>query len=403
MNTKVYDELLTELKEGRKAAVLTVMEKQDSRDKLSHNKVFLNDNVHSNNNVILHNNVLSNDNMLLNNNVLLNNKVPINNKVLFTEASLITSDSQTNLDEDTYQNIREAITTGNIQFHETQERRPYLIEPYFPEPRLIILGGGHIAKPLTEFGAKVGFSVTVMDDRPSFANKARFPEAEHVICESFEKSFDMLNLNNSAFVVIVTRGHRYDMECLRQVLGYDTAYVGMIGSRRRVKSVKEQLLSECYSDEQLNKVNAPIGLDIGAITPEEIAIAIIAQVISYRRKAITLIGTSEIVKINWSEFDRAVLMELCKEKEDPKAIITVFATKGSVPRKAGAKMLVWADGRTLGSIGGGCSEGAVIRTALEVIKNGRYQVKKIDMTGSYAEEEGMVCGGTMEVLIEAYN
>lgn len=356
----VYTNLFTELNKGRKAVVFTAMEKQNCTS-------------------------------------------TINDKLLFTEENLNAPDSKYNLEEVIYRNMREALSTGNTGFYEGPDKKTYLMEPYFPEPRLIIFGGGHIAKPLTEFGARVGFSVTVIDDRPSFANNARFPEAEKVICESFEKSFNLINLNMSAFVVIITRGHRHDLECLRQVLKYDTAYVGMIGSKLRVKSVKEQLLSESYSKEILQKVNAPIGLDIGAITPEEIAIAIIAQVISYRRCAATIKESSESARINWTEFDRAVLMETSKEKGEPKAIVTVVSTKGSVPRKAGAKMLVWADGRTLGSIGGGCSEGAVIRKALDIIKNGGYQIEKIDMTGSYAEEEGMVCGGIMEVLIEACN
>ncbi len=361
MNVNVYKDLLLELNEGRKAVVITELGKQNCR---------------------------SSD---------------YSNKMLFTEKDLIASEIKFDLEEDIYGHMREVFSTGRIIIYESSDGSIYFMEPYYPEPRLIILGGGHIAKPLSEFGAKVGFSVTVMDDRPSFANKVRFPEAEHVICESFEKSFDMLHLNRSAFVVVITRGHRHDIECLRQVLRYDTAYVGMIGSKRRVKSVKEQLLSENYREESLNEVNAPIGLEIGAVIPEEIAIAIIAQVISYRRGAVNLKGFPSTAKLHCTEYDRSVLLEMGKDSEEPKAIITIVTTKGSVPRKAGAKMLVWADGRTLGSIGGGCSEGAVIREAIRIIHNGGYQVETVDMTGYVAEEEGMVCGGIMEVLIEAWN
>jgi xanthine dehydrogenase accessory factor len=261
-----------------------------------------------------------------------------------------------------------------------------------------VLGGGHIAKPLVEFGSRTGFSVTVVDDRPMFANKQRFPDAEKVICEDFEKSIGQLNLNRSTFVVIVTRGHRHDITCLRKVLKHDTAYVGLIGSRRRVQSVKEQLVGEGYSKEKLDWVNSPIGLDIGAVTPEEIAIAIIAQVISSKR----LSAASKSEKLNWPEFDREVLTEMRKAGCEAKAIVTVISTKGSTPRKAGAKMLVFPDGRTLGSIGGGCSEGAVIRTALDIIRDGGCKIQSVDMTGDIAEDEGMVCGGIMKVLIEAY-
>lgn len=307
-----------------------------------------------------------------------------------------------NLDAAVLESAKDALKTGNPLFIEGTDRSAYLIEPYFPESRLIILGGGHIAKPLAEFGSKTGFSVTVVDDRPVFANKLRFPDAEKVICEDFEKSIDMLDLNNSAFVVIVTRGHRHDATCLKQVLQYDTAYTGMIGSKRRVQSLREQLINEGYPIEMIGKVNAPIGLEIGAITPEEIAISIIAQVISYKRLAVKSNAQTQQAKLNWPEFDRQVLTELSTENAGAKAIVTVISTKGSTPRKAGAKMLVWPDGRTMGSIGGGCSEGAVIRTAVDVIRDGGYKVQIVDMTGNVAEDEGMVCGGIMQVLIEAY-
>lgn len=269
----------------------------------------------------------------------------------------------------------------------------YLLEPYFPSPKLVIFGGGHIAKPLSMYAARAGFEVRVIDDRPSFANVARFPDAREVICESFEKSFDMVNFNKSVFVAIITRGHRHDMDCLREVLRHRTAYVGMIGSRRRVRNTKEQLLSEGYEKDVVDGLMAPIGLDIGAVTPDEIAFSIVAQLIQRRRTGVDR-------KTNWPEFDLDVLGELCVDDDSPKALCTIISTKGSVPRKAGAKMLVLGDGRLVGSIGGGCSEGEVILSARRILKNGGYLIQRVDMTGDIAEEEGMACGGIMDVLIE---
>lgn len=360
MNVNIYKNLLEAIDAGKKAVMITLMDSMECVNKPSENKIF------------------------------------------FTEDNLLTDNCISSFNEIVYQKAKYALETGNPQFIKVSERETYLIEPYFPEPHLIILGGGHIAKPLVEFGARAGFSVTVIDDRPSFANKERFPHAEKVICESFEKCFSLINLNKSAFVVIVTRGHRHDMDCLRQVLKYNTAYVGMIGSKRRVKGVIDQLLSEGYSQKKLDSVNAPIGLEIGAVTPDEIAFSIIAQVIKYRRLIDTKNGGIKSSKSNWPEFDRDVLTELCKEENSPKAIITIVSTKGSVPRKAGAKMLVLSCGKILGSIGGGCSEGAVINNARYVIRNGGYQLQSIDMTGYIAEEEGMVCGGIMDVIIEFF-
>lgn len=190
------------------------------------------------------------------------------------------------------------------------------------------------------------------------------------------------------------------MDCLRSALKNQWKYLGMIGSRRRVKSITEQLMMEGYSPEVLAKINAPIGLEIGAVTPDEIAISILAQIISFRRLQDPRQGRNS-PQVNWTEFDRDVIEELAQARCDKKALVTVIATKGSVPRKAGAKMIVWPDGRILGSIGGGCSEARVTQTALDVILQGGYMVQDIDMTGSIAEDEGMVCGGIMKVLIES--
>ena len=312
----------------------------------------------------------------------------LRNEILLTEEEL--TKNTKNLELDLHKKALDVLETGKLQFINDQDKGTIIIEPYFPEPKLIVLGGGHISKPLVEFASKVGFSVTVIDDRLSFANPNRFPDAEKVICESFEKCFEMLNLNKSSFVVIVTRGHRHDMLCLKQTLKYDTGYVGMIGSKRRIKITREQLLTEGYSKDQLDNVNAPIGLDINAVSPEEIAISILAELISYKRSK----------KVNYLEFESSIIDELSKDINEPRAMATIVSTKGSVPRRAGAKMIIYPDGRIMGSIGGGCSEGEVINTARDIIRNGGYKIQKVDMTGTVAEEEGMVCGGIMEVFIE---
>ena len=284
-----------------------------------------------------------------------------------------------------------ALETGKLQFSDDKHGNILFAEPFFPESRLVILGGGHIALPLAEFSAKCGFSVTVVDDRPSFANEERFPLAQKVICEGFDRCFPLLDINRFTFVTIITRGHRHDLDCLRQVLKLETAYTGMIGSRRRVRAAKEQMLEEGFPKDALEVVNAPIGLDIDAQTPEEISISILSQLIKYKR---------QLAKANWPELDRDVLSELGEVRDEPRALITIVETKGSVPRDIGAKMIVWPYGKILGSIGGGCSESAVIQTAYDVIREGGYKTQDIDMTGDTAAEEGMVCGGTMRVFIE---
>ena len=291
--------------------------------------------------------------------------------------------------------ITKTLEEGIPRFIDNEEQK-ILIEPFYTEERLIVLGAGHIAIPLVDFAAKIGFSVTVVDDRLQFANSERFPLAKQVICDSFEHALGTLQIKETDYVIIITRGHRYDSVCLKTICeGIEPSYLGMIGSKRRTAIVKETLVAEGCSEDRLSRVHTPIGLKIGAITPEEIAISILGEVISHKR-----LGNGNKTNKNASDIDFDVLKALANDMEDKKAIITVMATKGSTPRGAGAKMIVYPDGRILGSIGGGCSEADVTLKARHMIGTGKYQVIHIDLTGDAAEEEGMVCGGIMTVLVE---
>ena len=270
-------------------------------------------------------------------------------------------------------------------------------EPVLPQERLIVLGGGHIALPVCQFGAACGFTVCVVDDRPDFANRSRFPEAAEVICDSFENGIRKLSVTPFDYVVVITRGHRHDADCLRALLpGTMPAYLGMIGSRRRTKGLLEMLAEEGFDEERLGRICTPIGLNIGAITPAEIAVSILSEVIAYKR--LPEHGDAKRC-CNDSDVELSTLQYLAENRE-PKAIVTVIETKGSTPRGAGAKMAVSPLGKVTGSIGGGCSEAAVIQDAVRIIGTGRYQIVDIDLTGEVAESDGMVCGVTMRVLVE---
>jgi xanthine dehydrogenase accessory factor len=268
------------------------------------------------------------------------------------------------------------------------------VREWKPKERLILLGGGHIAQPLCDVGAMLNFDVTVADDRPYFANKIRFPKAENIVCDNFEKAVDNLKINGDDYVCIITRGHRYDAECLRKILsGTMPHYLGMIGSRRRVSALKELLLTEGFDSEALDRLNAPIGSPIHAETTAEIAISIAAQLIEYRRGSEIKEGT-----LKEKNIDTSVLDALCSEDEWVLAV--VLETKGSTPVKSGAVMAVNALGQTRGTVGGGCSEGEVISIARQMVGTKGKRVVCVDMTNDVAEEEGMVCGGTMRVLLE---
>ena len=148
---------------------------------------------------------------------------------------------------------------------------------------LLIVGGGHVGQSLATIGAHVGFSVAVLDDREAFANEERFPMADRVILGDFTEELRRFVIDANTYVVLVSRGHKQDELSLREVVGSEAAYVGMIGSRRRVGTVLTHLAREGFDRQALERVHTPIGLDIAAETPEEIAVSIIAEIVSERR------------------------------------------------------------------------------------------------------------------------
>ncbi len=161
------------------------------------------------------------------------------------------------------------------------------VEPILPQPVLYIFGGGHVSMALAQAAHRVGFAVGVVDDRESFANAERFPMAREIYT-SYEEAFAKIAPGASTYLVIVTRGHRGDMRVLAWAAKTDARYVGMIGSKRKVLSVYKALEEEGMPKERLARVHAPIGLDIGALTPEEIAISITAELVAIRRNAANL-------------------------------------------------------------------------------------------------------------------
>ena len=159
------------------------------------------------------------------------------------------------------------------------------VEPVLPVSNFYLFGAGHVALSLYKVARLAGFDVTVIDDRESYANRERFPEARDIYSEDFDKAMAQLAPPENSFIVIVTRGHRDDMRVLRWAVEQPSRYVGMIGSRRKVLAIYQELEKEGISREKFQRVHAPIGLDIGAITPEEIAVAITAEMIAVRRHA----------------------------------------------------------------------------------------------------------------------
>jgi xanthine dehydrogenase accessory factor len=157
------------------------------------------------------------------------------------------------------------------------------IEPVLPPAELYIFGAGHVAASLYKVARIAGFDITVVDDREVYASRERFPEAQEVIAEDFDKVTSRLQPSESSYIVIVTRGHRDDMRVLRWAVQTTARYIGMIGSKRKTITIFKELQKEGLAAELFDRVHAPVGLDIGAITPEEIAVAITAELIAKRR------------------------------------------------------------------------------------------------------------------------
>jgi len=160
--------------------------------------------------------------------------------------------------------------------------RPMVLEPLFSRPTVIIFGGGHISVNLAPLLFMVDFRVVVVDDRADFANQKRFPQAAQIVVAEYGDCFDQLEFNPETYCIIVTRGHLHDKTVLENVLARPTRYVGMIGSRRKRNMIYDALMKQGMSPERLEEVHSPIGLEIGAETPEEIAISIAAELVQAR-------------------------------------------------------------------------------------------------------------------------
>jgi xanthine dehydrogenase accessory factor len=168
-----------------------------------------------------------------------------------------------------------------------QKKMEILLEPVFSEPTVYIFGAGHISEQLAPLVKRVQFRVVVIDDRDIFANRQRFPDADEVMVSEFERCFDRLTIDESSYIIIVTRGHLYDGFVLEQAVKTEARYIGMIGSKKKIRTLYQNLIEKGIAKASLDRVYAPIGIDINSETPEEIAVSIVAQLIKVRGQPIS--------------------------------------------------------------------------------------------------------------------
>ena len=158
------------------------------------------------------------------------------------------------------------------------------LDPLIPPVHVFIFGGGHVSLYLSQVTKSVGFHVTVIDDRMKFTDKKRFPHVDNTLCADYEEVFEKIDIDGNSYLIIVTRGHKHDALVLEKALNTEASYIGMIGSRKKVITLYKRLIEKGFDRKKLEKVFSPIGLDIGAKTPEEIAISIVSELIKFKRK-----------------------------------------------------------------------------------------------------------------------
>ena len=283
--------------------------------------------------------------------------------------------------------------TSALKAIEANTDLPCLIGDVFCErittpPHLILCGAGHVSVFTARVAKMVGFKVTVIDERTDFANRDRFPDADEIINLPYPEALDAI-FDANAYYVIVTRGHQFDRSCLEIILNKPYTYCGMIGSRSKIDIVNAYLANHGYTAEQLKTVHAPIGLSIGAQTPEEIAVCIVGEMIEVKNGA-----------RRGSEWD-AALCEAIRSASEPYAMVTLIDKKGSAPRASGARMIVFGDGRIVSSIGGGFGEFEAAEHAKRMLTYGPKQKRyTCRMNNTDAAQKGMICGGEIDIFIQ---
>ena len=259
--------------------------------------------------------------------------------------------------------------------HNEQDVNMIQKEWFTPQPRLILCGGGHVSREVAAFAHRLDFSVTVVDDRPEAVTKDRFPTAERLICDCYENLPKYMEPD--AYYVVVTPDHKADLQCVSTILSASYRYLGMIGSRKKVASTVANLSNMGFTQEQIGTIFAPIGLPIGAVTPAEIALSILSQIVQEKNKT------------HAASTDRTLL-----EVTESGMLCIILEKHGSAPRGVGSMMFVGKD-KVLGSIGGGEPEYLAIAHART---HSGLDMQEYALNNTAANGLDMICGGRIMVL-----
>lgn len=254
-------------------------------------------------------------------------------------------------------------------------------------PHLVICGAGHVSHALSTVAESIGFQVTVIDDRAEFANTKRFRCGVHVICGDYLAALMSIKDKN-AWYAVMTRGHAYDEVCAEAIMKHSYHYIGMMGSASKTEHTKKILKERGIAQERIDSLHAPIGIKIGACTPEEIAISVAAELIQERAKAGHFCLDSGV----------------CNALQTVKGALvaaTIINKTGSAPRDRGSCLVVDTEnGSVYGTIGGGAVEAAAIAEAKNMIAGAKPFTRYYDLVNGSPSNLNMVCGGRVRVLFE---
>ncbi|MHC4130458.1 MAG: XdhC family protein [Planctomycetota bacterium] len=217
-------------------------------------------------------------------------------KILLQKASEINSFVSINASDENIQSIKKMFEKEETAKLKINNELDIFIEYISENPMVFIFGAGHLSYYIAKFAKELGFNVTVCDDRAEFANRQRFPDSDNIIVEKFENVFEKLDIGNNSYIVIVTKGHKWDEIVLENALKRDAKYIGMIGSKRKTLTLFKRLSDRGFEEGALNKVFSPIGVSIGALTPQEIALSIVCELVKERR-------APDITEINHMKLD----------------------------------------------------------------------------------------------------
>lgn len=266
------------------------------------------------------------------------------------------------------------------------------VERFGAVPQLVVCGGGHVATAVVRLAKLLGLPVLAMDDREEYAAQLRAAGADTVLCQPFDAALEQVPGGSETYFVVVTRAHAFDVACLEKILRKPAAYVGMMGSRGRSALVRRQLLEQGVDAQRVEALCAPIGLPIGSQTAEEIALSILAQVVSVKNARPQTEG-----------FSAALLdaMQNAAQRGQNAVLAVITARHGSTPREVGAKMLVLDNGQMVDSVGGGIMEHRTILAAQEMLagKAPAHQTVHFSADGKNEDAAVAACGGSMELLL----